>query len=45
MLIHRIARAPEKRIFYINVGNIAPAEVDALYAKNNLSKMKAYSIH
>ena len=27
MLIHRIVRAPEKRIFYINVGNIAPAEI------------------
>jgi hypothetical protein len=27
MLIHRIARAPEKRIFYVNVGNIPPQEV------------------
>ena len=26
MLIHRIVRAPEKRIFYINVGNIAPTQ-------------------
>jgi hypothetical protein len=33
MLIHRIARAPEKRIFYINVGNIPPQEVDAFMQK------------
>jgi hypothetical protein len=33
MLIHRIARAPEKRIFYINVGNIPPAEVEAFMQK------------
>jgi len=29
MLIHRIMRAPEKRIFKIDVGNIPPQEVDA----------------
>jgi hypothetical protein len=28
MLIHRIMRAPEKRIFKIDIGNIPPAEVD-----------------
>ena len=28
MLIHRIMRAPEKRIFYTDIGNIPPAEVD-----------------
>ena len=28
MLIHRIMRAPERRIFKIDVGNIPPAEVD-----------------
>jgi len=28
MMIHRIMRAPEKRIFKIDVGNIPPAEVD-----------------
>jgi len=33
MLIHRIARAPEKRIFYINVGNIPPQDVDAFMQK------------
>ena len=39
MLIHRIARAPEKRIFYINVGSIPPAEIDAFMEKT-ISKMK-----
>ncbi len=29
MLLHRIMRAPERRIFYVDVGNIAPEEVDA----------------
>jgi len=40
MLIHRIARAPEKRIFYVNVGNIPPQEVDAFMQKtiNNMKK-------
>jgi hypothetical protein len=33
MLIHRIVRAPEKRIFYINVGNIPPAEVENFMQK------------
>lgn len=28
MLLHRIMRAPERRIFYIDVGNIAPEEID-----------------
>lgn len=28
MLIHRIMRAPEKRVFKIDIGNIAPAEID-----------------
>ena len=39
MLIHRIVRAPEKRMFYINVGNIAPAEVENFMQKT-ISKMK-----
>ena len=39
MLIHRIVRAPEKRIFYINVGNIAPNEVENFMQKT-ISKMK-----
>jgi hypothetical protein len=33
MLIHRIMRAPEKRIFYTNVGNIASNEVDGYMEK------------
>tara|TARA_R110000868_G_scaffold183_2_gene1880 strand:+ start:50 stop:1933 length:1884 start_codon:yes stop_codon:yes gene_type:complete len=33
MLIHRIVRAPEKRIFYMNVGGIAPAEVEGFIQK------------
>jgi hypothetical protein len=33
MLIHRIMRAPEKRIFYTNIGNIAPNEVDSYMEK------------
>jgi hypothetical protein len=39
MLIHRIVRAPEKRIFYVNVGNIAPTEVENFMQKT-ISKMK-----
>ena len=39
MLIHRIARAPEKRIYYINVGNIPPAEVENFMQKT-ISKEK-----
>jgi len=33
MLIHRIARAPEKRIFYVNVGAIPPNEVENFMQK------------
>lgn len=33
MLIQRIVRAPERRIFYINVGGIAPDQVDAFMEK------------
>mgnify|MGYP003705897117 FL=1 len=39
MLVHRIVRAPEKRIFYINVGNIPPAEIENFMQKT-ISKMK-----
>lgn len=39
MLIHRIARAPEKRIFYMNVGGIPPNEIDAFMQKT-ISTMK-----
>ena len=33
MLIHRIMRAPEKRTFFINVGNIPPNEVEQFMQK------------
>jgi hypothetical protein len=33
MLIHRIMRAPEKRIFSVDVGNIPPADIDAAMQK------------
>lgn len=33
MLIHRIARAPEKRVFFINVGSIPPNEVENFMQK------------
>jgi hypothetical protein len=39
MLIHRIVRAPEKRIFYINVGSIPPNEVENFMQKT-ISTMK-----
>ncbi len=39
MLIHRIMRAPERRIFKIDVGAIPPNEVDA-YMEKLISKVK-----
>ena len=33
MLIHRIMRAPEKRMFYVDVGNIPPADIDTAMQK------------
>ena len=39
MLIHRIMRAPEKRVFYMNVGGIPPNEIDA-YMEKTVAKMK-----
>ena len=39
MLIHRIMRAPEKRIFKLDIGNIPPAEVDN-YMQQTINKMK-----
>lgn len=39
MLIHRIMRAPERRIFKINVGSIPPNEVDN-YMSTIISSMK-----
>jgi hypothetical protein len=39
MLIHRIMRAPEKRIFKIDIGNIPPNEVDS-FMEAVINKMK-----
>jgi len=39
MLIHRIMRAPEKRVFKIDIGNIPPTEVDN-YMQRIMNKMK-----
>lgn len=39
MLLHRIMRAPEKRVFYINVGNIPPNEVNA-FVQQTINGMK-----
>jgi len=39
MLIHRIMRAPEKRIFKIDVGNIPPREVEQ-FMQRIINKMK-----
>lgn len=43
MLIHRIMRAPEKRMFFINVGQIPPSEVDQFMQKTiNTMKKTPY---
>ena len=39
MMIHRIMRAPEKRIFKIDIGNIPPNEVDN-YMQKVMNRMK-----
>jgi hypothetical protein len=39
MMIHRIMRAPEKRVFKIDIGNIPPTEVDN-YMQRIINKMK-----
>lgn len=39
MLVHRIMRAPDKRKFKIDIGNIPPAEVDT-YMQRIMDKMK-----
>ena len=39
MLIHRIMRAPEKRVFKLDIGNIPPSEVDN-YMQQVINKMK-----
>ncbi len=39
MMIHRIMRAPEKRVFRVDIGNIPPNEVDN-YMQRIINKMK-----
>ena len=39
MMIHRIMRAPEKRVFKIDIGNIPPNEVDQ-HMQNIINQMK-----
>lgn len=39
MMIHRIMRAPAKRVFNIDIGNIPPAEVDT-YMQQVINRMK-----
>jgi hypothetical protein len=39
MLIHRIMRAPEKRVFKVDIGNIPPGEVDQ-YISQMMNRMK-----
>lgn len=39
MLIHRITRAPQRRIFFVNVGAIPPNEVEN-YMQRMINKMK-----
>jgi len=39
MLIHRIMRAPEKRVFYINIGNTDPEKVEQFMA-DTANKMR-----
>jgi hypothetical protein len=39
MMLHRITRAPEKRVFYVDIGNMPPAEVDG-YMERLKQKMQ-----
>lgn len=39
MLIHKIMRAPEKRIFKVNVGNLSPEQIEP-YMNKLINKMK-----
>ena len=41
MLIHRMMRAPEKRIFKVDIGNIPPNEVDN-FMQQIIGKMKKH---
>lgn len=43
MLVHRIVRAPDRRVFYIDVGNVPPEEV-ANYMEQAQSSLKRSSM-
>jgi hypothetical protein len=45
MLIHRITRAPEKRVFYVNVGSMPAHEVEGFMQKtiNTMKKTPLYN--
>ena len=43
MLIYRISRAPERRVFYVDVGNIPPRDVDS-YMQNARDKLKRIAV-
>ena len=39
MIAYRIVRSPERRVFYIDVGNVAPQEVEQ-YVQRVMTQMK-----
>ena len=43
MLIYRISRAPERRVFYVDVGNIPPRDVDS-YMQSARDKLKRIAV-
>ena len=43
MMAYRIVRAPERRVFYIDVGNVAPQEVEQ-YVQKIMTQMKRNQI-
>jgi hypothetical protein len=43
MLIYRISRAPERRVFYVDVGNIPPRDVDS-YMQNARDQLKRIAV-
>ena len=43
MMAYRIVRAPDRRVFYIDVGNIAPQDVEQ-YVQKVISSMKRHQI-
>jgi hypothetical protein len=43
MMAYRIVRSPERRIFYIDVGNVSPQDVEP-YMQKVMSQMKRHSV-